>query len=240
MPSNLKCLHLSLPDYIFSFFISSHFEGDFLGGFFYSLFLSISCLFLELYQTHFDGRLFELRITCGPEYPNKAPKVRFTSRINLSSVNQSTGAIENDLPALAQWNRNMTMWVSLFIWEDHETEKYSMKLCKFRLQSCNQECTCAVYIFNFLFLLSRTPTTYSFNLLFIYSWFSCSLSAKTILIQIFLFYIINHDIPHTTHSESILVGIKNSMMSPQNRRLPQPPGTYLTAICVLLSVFFIF
>lgn len=25
-------------------------------------------------------------------------------------------------------------------------------------------------------------------------------------------------------SESVLVGIKNSMMSPQNRRLPQPPG----------------
>ena len=67
--------------------------------------------FLSLFQTHFDGRLFELRITCGPDYPNKAPKVRFTSRINLSSVNQSTGAIENDLPALAQWNRNMTMWV---------------------------------------------------------------------------------------------------------------------------------
>lgn len=64
---------------------------------------------LTFRQTHFDGRLFELRITCGPEYPVKPPKVRFTSRINLSSVNQTTGAIENDLPALAQWNRNMTM-----------------------------------------------------------------------------------------------------------------------------------
>mmetsp|Transcript_19464 Transcript_19464/g.18792 ORF Transcript_19464/g.18792 Transcript_19464/m.18792 type:complete len:145 (-) Transcript_19464:291-725(-) len=82
--------------------------------------------------TQYDGRLFELRITCGPEYPNKPPRVRFTSRINLSSVNQSTGAIEKDLPQLQQWNRNMTI-------------------------------------------------------------------------------------------ESVLVGIKNSMMTPQNRRLPQPP-----------------
>jgi len=86
--------------------------------------------------TQYDGRLFELRITCGPEYPNKPPRVRFTSRINLSSVNQSTGAIEKDLPQLQQWNRNMTI-------------------------------------------------------------------------------------------ESVLVGIKNSMMTPQNRRLPQPPGKYV-------------
>jgi hypothetical protein len=73
-------------------------------------------LFVPFYiwQTHFDGRLFELRITCGPEYPVKPPKVRFTSRINLSSVNQTTGAIENDLPALAHWNRNMTMYVIIF------------------------------------------------------------------------------------------------------------------------------
>jgi ubiquitin-conjugating enzyme E2 variant len=88
--------------------------------------------FSFIVQTMFDGRLFELRITCGPNYPLEPPKVRFVSRINLSSVNQTTGVVENDLPALANWNRNMNI-------------------------------------------------------------------------------------------ESILVNIKNSMMAPQNRRLPQPP-----------------
>jgi ubiquitin-protein ligase len=65
--------------------------------------------YIYILQTHFDGRLFELRIICGPEYPNKPPEVRFTSRINLSNVNQTTGAIGKELPQLQQWNRNMTM-----------------------------------------------------------------------------------------------------------------------------------
>ena len=86
--------------------------------------------------TMFDGRLYELRITCGPDYPTVPPKVRFTSRVNMSSVNQQTGtkpvfsstlsytfsifllvhnhvyvlgAVESDLPALSNWNRNMTI-----------------------------------------------------------------------------------------------------------------------------------
>lgn len=59
--------------------------------------------------TIFDGRLFELRVSCGPDYPVAPPKVKFTSRINMSSVNQSTGVVESDLPALAHWNRNSTI-----------------------------------------------------------------------------------------------------------------------------------
>jgi ubiquitin-conjugating enzyme E2 variant len=59
--------------------------------------------------TIFDGRLYELRISCGPEYPVSPPKVRFSSRINMSSVDQTSGVIENDLQTLANWNRNMTM-----------------------------------------------------------------------------------------------------------------------------------
>eukprot|EP01039_Chlorochromonas_danica_P005602 gene5602-6168_t len=59
--------------------------------------------------TTFDGRLYELRVTCGPSYPVVPPKVRFVSRINLASVSQSTGEIEPSFPALSQWNRNCTI-----------------------------------------------------------------------------------------------------------------------------------
>lgn len=59
--------------------------------------------------TVFDQRFYELRITCGDQYPAQPPKVRFISRINMSSVNQSTGVVENDLPGLANWNRNQTI-----------------------------------------------------------------------------------------------------------------------------------
>jgi ubiquitin-conjugating enzyme E2 variant len=38
-------------------------------------------------NTNFDNRIFFLNIECGPNYPQVAPLVRFTSRINLPSVN---------------------------------------------------------------------------------------------------------------------------------------------------------
>ena len=59
--------------------------------------------------TTFDGRLYELRISCGPQYPNAPPKVRFASRINLPHVNQSTGEVEPSLPAFQSWTRNGTI-----------------------------------------------------------------------------------------------------------------------------------
>ena len=57
----------------------------------------------------FDGRLYELRVTAGEEYPNKPPVMRFISRINIAGVDQTTGAVTPEFPALAGWNRNMTM-----------------------------------------------------------------------------------------------------------------------------------
>jgi ubiquitin-conjugating enzyme E2 variant len=59
--------------------------------------------------TIFDSRLYELRVSCGPDYPLAPPKVRFTSKITLSSVNQTTGVVENDLQAIANWTRNSTI-----------------------------------------------------------------------------------------------------------------------------------
>ena len=59
--------------------------------------------------TPFDGRLYELRVTAGEEYPNRPPTVRFISRINLTGVDQSSGEVKRDFPALQQWNRNMTI-----------------------------------------------------------------------------------------------------------------------------------
>lgn len=59
--------------------------------------------------TIFDGRIFELRITAGENYPNVPPKVRFVNKINLTCVDQSNGNVGGDLPSLQQWNRNMSI-----------------------------------------------------------------------------------------------------------------------------------
>ncbi len=57
----------------------------------------------------FDGRLYELRVTAGPEYPLKPPVVRFVSRVNMAGVDQRTGDVTRDFPALSNWNRDMTL-----------------------------------------------------------------------------------------------------------------------------------
>ena len=68
------------------------------------------CLIINTFiQTIFDSRLYELHITCGPDYPAVPPVVRFVSRISLSSVNATNGMVEKSLPALANWNRNCTI-----------------------------------------------------------------------------------------------------------------------------------
>jgi ubiquitin-conjugating enzyme E2 variant len=37
-------------------------------------------------QTMFENRIYNLKITCGPQYPDQAPIVKFTTRINATFV----------------------------------------------------------------------------------------------------------------------------------------------------------
>jgi len=58
----------------------------------------------------YDGRFFELKITCSSEYPAAPPKVRFVSRINMTCVDQTTGeVIQSKLAVMRSWNRNSTI-----------------------------------------------------------------------------------------------------------------------------------
>lgn len=59
--------------------------------------------------TVFAGRMYALRVTCGNEYPTVPPLIRFVTRINLPSVHKTTGNVERELPAIATWNRNMSI-----------------------------------------------------------------------------------------------------------------------------------
>ncbi|CAL5219376.1 g1197 [Coccomyxa viridis] len=60
-------------------------------------------------NTVHDGRIYQLKLICGMDYPEKPPKVRFMHRINLSCV-LSDGSIDSKrFPTLGHWNRNYTM-----------------------------------------------------------------------------------------------------------------------------------
>lgn len=41
------------------------------------------------FQTQYDGRMFNLNITCGDNYPEMPPDVRFVSKIAMNCVDKN-------------------------------------------------------------------------------------------------------------------------------------------------------
>jgi len=60
-------------------------------------------------NTNYDNRIYMLTIKCGDNYPDVAPEVRFNSKCNMPSVNQSTGKVENRFHLFANWNNTLSM-----------------------------------------------------------------------------------------------------------------------------------
>jgi len=58
-------------------------------------------------STPHEGRIYTLQIHCDKDYPNKAPTVKFISKINLNCVNQSTGAVDpTKFGTLGSWSNS--------------------------------------------------------------------------------------------------------------------------------------
>ena len=57
-----------------------------------------------------DGRFYELHLECTQEYPQKPPKVKFITKVNMPFVDQSSGFIKpNSLNILRNWNKDCTL-----------------------------------------------------------------------------------------------------------------------------------
>ncbi|KAL7672221.1 hypothetical protein ACOME3_007115 [Neoechinorhynchus agilis] len=55
------------------------------------------------HMTTFQGRMYSLKIECGPDYPNKPPMIRFVNKVNLPYVG-STGKVNpSALYSLKGW-----------------------------------------------------------------------------------------------------------------------------------------
>ena len=57
-----------------------------------------------------NERLYELKLICGEEYPEKPPKIKFVTKIAMGCVNQSTGWVDpTQLDCLKNWTRDNTI-----------------------------------------------------------------------------------------------------------------------------------
>ncbi|KAG8504046.1 hypothetical protein CXB51_002363 [Gossypium anomalum] len=80
-------------------------------------------------KTVHEGRIYQLKLFCDKDYPEKPPSVRFHSRINMTCVNHETGVVEpKKFGLLANWQREYTMEDLLTQlkrrWQHHITESW--------------------------------------------------------------------------------------------------------------------
>ncbi|KAF2600758.1 hypothetical protein F2Q68_00008785 [Brassica cretica] len=62
------------------------------------------------HSTAYEGKIFQLKLFCGKDYPQSPPTVRFLTRINMSCVNPDNGVVEpSHFPMLSNWRREYTM-----------------------------------------------------------------------------------------------------------------------------------
>lgn len=57
-------------------------------------------------KTPYENRIYNLRIECGPKYPDVRPQVRFLTKINLNIVGDNG---EINMAYLQHWKRNYSM-----------------------------------------------------------------------------------------------------------------------------------
>nr|CAD1834823.1 unnamed protein product [Ananas comosus var. bracteatus] len=62
------------------------------------------------HNTVHEGRIYQLKLFCDKDYPDKPPSVRFHSRINMTCVTPDTGVVDpKKFGLLANWQRSYTM-----------------------------------------------------------------------------------------------------------------------------------
>eukprot|EP00951_Prasinocladus_malaysianus_P038427 scaffold422017_cov45-Prasinocladus_malaysianus.AAC.1 len=76
-----------------------------------------------------EGRIYTLAITCDMDYPERPPKLKFITKVNMTCVHSDTGVVDpNKLPVLARWNRDYTIETCLLELRKEMVSKDNRKL----------------------------------------------------------------------------------------------------------------
>ncbi|ESO81932.1 hypothetical protein LOTGIDRAFT_207488 [Lottia gigantea] len=79
-------------------------------------------------RTAYEGRIYQLKITCGAKYPEEAPTVKFLTRIHSNIVKDSGVVDSKVLDKLKNWNRKYSIKDVLQDIRNSMTQKENYKL----------------------------------------------------------------------------------------------------------------
>ncbi|KAF9072358.1 UBC-like protein [Rhodocollybia butyracea] len=61
-------------------------------------------------HTVHENRIYSLKISCGPSYPDLPPVVQFISKVNIPFVDQNNGDVDpSKVAVLRDWNRDKNL-----------------------------------------------------------------------------------------------------------------------------------